>query len=161
MTGAMTRIILLLAAMLVTVGCAGTSDGDSVSMVGIEPDLVGRPTQWNRLDLAPFNRQIDQAVAEGAGWTSSPLRTIIEIFGDDTDQRTLSIEEKKNSGEGANEVSFVIVRDGFLDDSIRGSWTEVVLKRGESRVWRVAEGRIAFRCRRAADPEAWTTEPCP
>jgi len=119
------------------------------------------PTGFQVLDTDSYNRRIDEALETGAEWPRSPLRTVLAMFGDDTDTRDVRIEESKNLTEGADRTAFVVEKDGILDDSIRGSWLEAELERQDDGTWRVTTARIAWRCWRAKDPEAWTAEPCP
>jgi hypothetical protein len=151
------RPTMILMVLLVGAGCAGTDDPAPAP----EPVPPDAPTAWRDLDPVDYNLLIDRAVAVEAAWPASPLRTVIEAFGDDRDQRSLRIEETKNSGEGATRAAFTVVRDGFLDDSVRGTWTEIELVRQADGTWRVAAARMAQRCWRAPDPAAWTADPCP
>lgn len=151
------RLMTILILLAVGAGCAGTDD--VTPLPGADGAAV--PTEWRDLDPVDYNLMIERAVTAGADWPGSPLRTVIEVFGDDQDQRSLRIEETRNSGEGATRAVFTVVRDGFLDDSVRGTWTEIELAREPDGSWRVTAGRIAQRCWRAPDPEAWTAGPCP
>jgi hypothetical protein len=54
-----------------------------------------------------------------------------------------------------------VVRDGLLDDSVRGLRWEVALERTQAGGWRIAEVKRAVRCRRGADTERFLAGPCP
>jgi hypothetical protein len=116
---------------------------------------------WHAVDPGPLNERIDRAVAEGADWPASPLLTAVELLGGDTDARLLLIDEQKNRTEGADTTVVIVVRDGFLDDSVRGEWNRIVLSRGPESAWRVHDARRAFRCYRGSDPEVYASELCP
>ena len=144
---------LLLGLLLVVAGCA---------QAGSRPEFAQTPPEsWAVLDLAEINARLDAAVADGAEWPSSPLQSTLQLFGDDSDTQAFVLEEIKNRVEGADSTTVVMIRDGFLDDSVRGDWHEVVFGRQADGTWRVAEARVAFRCRRGENTSEYQGEPCP
>jgi hypothetical protein len=60
-----------------------------------------------------------------------------------------------------NATKIVCIRDGFLDDSVRGDWHELDLRRLPDGTWRVNEARIAIRCWRTENTEVYQDKPCP
>lgn len=112
------------------------------------------------VETSGLNAQIDGAVAAGETWPRSPLMATIELFGGDGDARILRIEEEKNRSEGADTTVVVLIRDGFLDDSVRGDWHRVVYRRESDRTWRVHSARRAFRCYRGHSLESFGREWC-
>jgi hypothetical protein len=77
---------------------------------------------WEAVETMSMNARVDDAVAAGEAWPRSPLAATIELLGGDVDARILRIDESKNRTEGADTTVVVIIRDGFLDDSVRGDW---------------------------------------
>jgi hypothetical protein len=67
-----------------------------------------------------------------------------------------------NQGAEAPTASRVtVLRDGLLDDSIRGERWEVLLKRTSAGSWAISEVKRAWRCRRGAQPDRFATVRCP
>lgn len=54
-----------------------------------------------------------------------------------------------------------ITSDGYLDDSVRGSWQRLTFRRLEDRTWRLASHEIAYRCWRGHHLESYSAEWCP
>lgn len=130
--------------------------------VGNLPELLqGAPDSWAAGDVDALNARVAEAVAREESWPRSPLLLALHLIGGDEDTRSLVIEEEKNRSEGSDETKIVCIRDGFLDDSIRGDWWEFDLKRLADGTWRVSKSRFATRCRRGADTEAYQGKPCP
>ena len=126
------------------------------------PELLQRaPESWSTLDASKLNARVEEAVAAEESWPRSPLLLALHLIGGDVDTRSLVLEEVKNRGEGADATKIVCIRDGFLDDSIRGDWYEIDLRRLPDGTWRVHEARIAIRCWRSDNPEVYQEKPCP
>jgi hypothetical protein len=119
------------------------------------------PKSWAEVDVKNLNARIDKAAAAEESWTTSPLLSVIHLLGDDSDARSVVIEEMKNRGEGADEATITCIHDGLMDDSVRGTWREVVLRRLPDGTWRISEARAAYRCWRAEDRELFQGSPCP
>ena len=116
------------------------------------------PKEWATVEIAPFNAKAEAAA--GAAWTRSPLHLALGLFGDDADARLLQCEVRRAGGEGGT-TTVVLIRDGLLDDSLRGSWIELECRRLDDGTWRLAGARSAQRCWRAKDPTKWMAVPCP
>lgn len=144
---------LLTGMLLVSAGCAHE---------GSRPEFAQTPPEsWAELDLANINSRMDMAVLSGEAWPSSPLQSTLQLFGDDSDAQAVVVEEMKNHVEGADSATVVMIRDGFLDDSVRGDWHEVFFKRQKDGTWRVTEARVAFRCRRGENTSKYQGDLCP
>lgn len=143
----------ILAILLLSAGSAAA---------GNLPELLqSAPESWAAGDVEALNARVAEAVAEDESWPRSPLLLALHLIGGDEDTRSLVIEEVKNRGEGADETKVVCIRDGLLDDSIRGDWWEFDLRRLANGTWRVSGSRSAIRCRRGANTEAYQGKPCP
>jgi hypothetical protein len=116
---------------------------------------------WESVDIARLNARVGESVAAAETWAASPLRMTVELFGADVDTRVLWLTEKKNRGEGADTTVVTMVRDGFLDDSVRGDWHRIVYYRQADGTWRLHEMRRAFRCWRGRHLEAYSSQLCP
>jgi hypothetical protein len=123
--------------------------------------LQNEPTSWATLDTEPLNERVEMAVAGEEPWPRSPLLVTLHLIGADDDARELVLEEIKNRGEGADSTKVVCIRDGLLDDSVRGDWHEFDLKRLPDGTWRVSTAKAAYRCRRSSDTDVYEERPCP
>lgn len=149
----MLKFNLFLGLLIVCAGCAQS---------GSCPEFARTPPgSWTELDLVELNGRLDKAVLSDEGWPSSPLQSTLQLFGDDTGAQAVVIEEMKNRVEGADSATVVMIRDGFLDDSVRGNWHEVDFKRQPDGTWRVAEARVAYRCRRGENTSVYQGDLCP
>ncbi|MFZ1948200.1 MAG: hypothetical protein WAW06_11690 [bacterium] len=153
---------ILVGIMLIT-GCAVSYNVPSratgpTGQTAAPPDVVVE--SWQSIDAADLNARIDQAVAAGAAWPSSPLRITVELFGADIDTRSVTLKEEKNRGEGADTTVVTMVRDGFLDDSVRGEWHQITYRRLPDRTWRIHEIRLAYRCWRGHHTETFSSSLC-
>ena len=115
---------------------------------------------WETVVTGPLNTRIEEAVARGDTWPSSPVLIVFEIIGGDDETRFLSLTEEKNAMDDPDTVVIVMIRSDFLDDSVRGDWHRLVFNRMPDRSWRVSELRRAIRCWRT-DSDKYQTGPCP
>jgi hypothetical protein len=143
---------LFLGLLFILAGCA---QADSRPEFARTP-----PVSWAELDLVELNGRLEKAVLSDEGWPSNPLQSTLQLFGDDTEAQAVVVEEMKNRVEGADSVTVVMIRDGFLDDSVRGDWHEVVFERQTDGTWRVVEARVAYRCRRGENTSVYQSEFC-
>ena len=120
-----------------------------------------RVESWNLVDVEPLNSHINKAVAAGEDWPRSALLATLELFGEESDTRTLSLSMEGNRGEAPDTMIIIMTRDGFLDDSVRGDWHRAALHRQSDNTWRFHEIRRAFRCWRGGNVECYGAEWCP
>ena len=67
-----------------------------------------------------------------------------------------------NEGSEAPSASRItVVRDGLLDDSVRGERWDIVLQRTGAGRWRIAEVKRAWRCWRGEPTDRFATSLCP
>jgi hypothetical protein len=64
-------------------------------------------------------------------------------------------------GESPVSSHVTVLRDGLLDDSIRGQRWDITLERSAAGPWRVRDVQLAWRCRRGADTERFIAVRCP
>ena len=146
------RFLMAVAMLLV----AGSSPAESISDL-----LQGEPASWADLEVADLNARIDEAVAASLDWPDSPLQVTLQLFGSDNGVRQIALEEVKNKTEGADVTIVVYIRDGFLDDSVRGDWHEIHYRRLDDGTWRVSKARVAYRCMRGENTGEYQAVPCP
>ena len=133
----------------------------TASAGSLSEQLQGTPASWATLDTNLLNVKIEEAIAAEDSWPRSPLLVTLYLVGGDEDTRALVLEEEKNRGEGADSTKVVCIRDGLLDDSVRGDWHEFKLKRLADGTWRVSAAKVAYRCWRSGDEDVYQEKPCP
>lgn len=139
--------------MLVFVaGCAASPRPD-VAPVTVE--------SWEQVSVEGFNERVDHAVAGGAAWPSSALSVALELLDGDAGARHVTVDQRRNRAEAADTTVVVIVREALPDDSVRGDWHRIVLRRLPDATWRVHEARRAFRCWRGHHLDSYGSHWCP
>ncbi len=144
---------ILIGLLILTVGIAEPSKRTSPFDVVVESS--------EPVDVAPLNERVSAALLTAGTWPRSPLRMTLELFGDDVETRSVRIQEEKNRGEGADTTTVTLIRDGFMNDSVRGSWERIVYRRMSDGSWRVIEARRATRCWRGDRLDTYGATPCP
>jgi hypothetical protein len=67
-----------------------------------------------------------------------------------------------NEGSESPSASRVtVVRDGLLDDSVRGERWDIGLARSADRTWTIKEVKRSWRCRRGPQTDRFLAVPCP
>jgi hypothetical protein len=66
-----------------------------------------------------------------------------------------------HEGEDPTTTTVTVLRDGILDDSIRGIWHRIELTRSDHGNWRIVEMSRAYRCRRGCNQERFSQRACP
>ena len=140
--------------LLLVSGCAATHE------VKFSADDV-KVESWESVDPADMNAQITEAVTSGEDWPASPMEATIHLLGSDGDTRIVRLDESKNRTEGADSTVVVLIRDGFLDDSVRGDWHKIVYALQADRTWRIQSLQRAFRCYRGQNLESYSRVRCP
>ncbi|MEO0948673.1 MAG: hypothetical protein AAFY11_11125 [Cyanobacteria bacterium J06641_5] len=127
------------------------------------PSLSGKPQSWQPLAADDLNDRIDRAIAAEAAWPQkNPVQITLQLFGENLEEvRSAIVEMEKNRPEGADAATVNYIRDGFLDDSVRGDWHQLELQRLPDRTWRVRNARVARRCWRGLNAAAYRSGPCP
>jgi hypothetical protein len=145
---------LVVIGFILIAGCAG-------SLPSVKDRLDVKVESWQSVDVAPLNARIEAAVATGAGWPRSPLRVTVELLGADIDTRSVWLTAQGNRGEVPDTTVVIAVRDGFLDDSLRGDWHRIAYHRLGDGTWRVHEMGRAYRCWRGHHLNAFSAQLCP
>jgi hypothetical protein len=147
------KYVALLVVLLIS-GCATTHE------IRFSADDA-KVESWESVDPAPMNAQISAAVRSGEDWPASPLEATIRLFGGDRDTRIVRFDESKNRTEGADTTVVVLIRDGFLDDSVRGDWNKIIYELQTDRTWRIQSVQRAYRCYRGQNQDSYTRMRCP
>ena len=114
----------------------------------------------HRMQLADFNAMIAEIPVREESWVKDPVRVVLEYLGT-AGARAVSIKRCDTSGEAATETAVRIVEDGYLDDSLRGTWYHFMLERDNAGRWFIKEGRVAYRCWRGDHMDNYSEMNCP
>jgi len=112
------------------------------------------------LSFMEFNKSLSVAAEKGESWTHDPIRIALE-FTDSAGARLVKIWRKDGRGEMQNSTTVTIVEDGYLDDSIRGTWTQFKMTRGDGNTWRIDNIQRGYRCWRGQSKNCYSAKRCP
>ena len=107
------------------------------------------------LDLFAPHR-ISALAASGA----SPLDIALKIAGK-SEAATQHILQVNDRGEAPSRSRVTVLRDGLLDDSIRGERWDIALEKTPAAAWKIGEVKRAWRCRRGEFLDRFTAASCP
>jgi hypothetical protein len=141
-----TKWIVLLAALVAAPGWAADRPGSlaDVKVTGTQRVAEARFADATALASRGGN-PIDVALAV-AGPFEGSTQHIIQV----------------NEGAEAPTASRVtVLRDGLLDDSVRGERWDIALEKTAEGAWRIKEVRRAWRCRRGAQTGSFAATRCP
>jgi hypothetical protein len=140
------------AAVLVLAGCATAPSG-----AGSDPFAPADVPVASSASVAPAGYAAATALAARGG---APVEIALAVAGP-FDGRAQRITQINQGAEAPSASRVTVVRDGLLDDSVRGLRWDVALERTQAGTWRIAEVKRAVRCRRGADTERFLAGPCP
>jgi hypothetical protein len=112
------------------------------------------------LSFKAFNKSLSVAVEKGESWSHDPIRVAL-AFIDSAGARLVTIWRKDGRGEMPNSTTVTIVEDGYLDDLIRGTWTQFKMTRGDDNTWRIEKIQRAYRCWRGENQNCYSAKRCP
>ena len=123
-----------------------------------------------KIDLTEFNAKLPP----DAPWTRDPLLMASRLVAgwpqnwpEDTEFREMwdstssEIEVVFASGESSDGARVTVLRDGFVDDSVRGDAHRIELKRQADDSWRPVAAEIFLRCWRGDVADQFIAENCP
>jgi hypothetical protein len=89
----------------------------------------------------------------------TPLEIALRIAGafEGSTQHIVQVNEGSEAPSGSR---ITVVRDGLLDDSVRGERWDIALERGTAGLWRIKEVKRAWRCRRGEPLDRFATVAC-
>lgn len=107
--------------------------------------------------VAPERYREAAALAAGGG---SPVEIALRVAGafEGATQQLLQVNE---GAEAPSAARVTVLRDGLLDDSLRGERWDVSLERTPQGAWSIREVQRAWRCRRGGSTEGFAAAPCP
>jgi len=118
--------------------------------------IAGPPVAaMKRVAPAEYRKASDLAERGGA-----PLDIALAIAGT-FEGSTQHILQVNDGGEAPSASRITIVRDGLLDDSVRGARWDIALARTGAGRWRIMEVKRAWRCRRGEPRDRFAAVTCP
>ena len=154
----------------------------AVALAALAPAAVAQAPAWpavswgegRAVDVAEFNARMPA----DAGWARDPLLVAVRLIdrqsGSGSGEHPLlapreesfwagrsRIDIESGPGERPSEVSIAVLRDGFLDDAVRGDAHRIALRLQDDGSWRPVAAERFNRCRRGAAADAFTAAPCP
>lgn len=103
-------------------------------------------------DVQAFNAEL-AARKPSEPWQKQPLSVALRYLKGASGSRLTHITSQIPKGEDPEDPSLVIitvVQDGFLDDSVRGEWNQLFLKKDHKQRWMLQSARKAFLCYRGS-----------
>jgi hypothetical protein len=102
-----------------------------------------------------------RAASDLAAQGSLALDIALRIVGEFEGSRQHIIQVNEGS-EAPSASHITVLRDGLLDDSVRGVRWDIVLKKTTTGVWRIKEVKRAWLCWRGGEqPDLFATMSCP
>ncbi len=142
--------------VMVAAGLAAVRMGATTDAAEPCPALLAVPVvDMTRVD--PGRYTAASALAAGGG---TPVEIALRIAGafEGSTQHVVQVNE---GGEAPSTSRVTVVRDGLLDDAVRGERWDVDLERTTAGAWRIREVKRAWRCWRGARPDRFASERCP
>jgi hypothetical protein len=90
----------------------------------------------------------------------TPLDIALAVAGS-FEGRTQHVIQVNEGAEAPTASRVTVLRDGLLDDSVRGERWDISLERTADGVWRIKEVKRAWRCRRGAQTDSFAATRCP
>jgi len=116
---------------------------------------------YKNLEVKELNESISAAEKGKELWVFHPL-SIAMRFHEVSDVRFVNIKQKNSQPECPLKSVVTIVEEGFLDDQLRGRWTEFHLERRDcKKAWNITEIRQAYLCGMEGSEEVFLKEICP
>jgi uncharacterized protein len=91
---------------------------------------------------------------------SAPLDIALKIVGalEGSTQHIIQVNE---GSEAPSASRITVLRDGLMDDSVRGVRWDIALEKTAANVWRIKEVKRAWRCWRGEQPDRFAAARCP
>jgi len=101
-----------------------------------------------------------RAASDLAARGSAPLDIVLKIVGalEGSMQHIIQVNE---GSEAPSASRLVVLRDGLLDDSVRGVRWDITLKKTTAGVWSIKEVKRSWRCWRGAQIDRFAATSCP
>jgi hypothetical protein len=123
---------------------------------GPQPRLADLPVDGTQTVAAAAYAEAAKLAATGA----TPVEIATRVTGR-FEGRTQHIVQVNEGVEAPTAARVTVIRDGLLDDSVRGDRWEIRLERTQAGAWRIADVQRAWRCRRGEPRDRFAAVKCP
>ena len=118
------------------------------------------PAELPVLEMKPVDPAEYNAASALAARGSAALEIMLTIVGE-FEGSTQHIIQVNEGSEAPSATRITVVRDGLMDDSVRGERWDITLERTTASVWRIREVRRVWRCWRGEQLDRFATVSCP
>ena len=143
------RIMWVVLAVVPLATAAGWTDSRPIALAEL-------PVAAMQLISPDDYREASALAARGGAALEAALKVVGTFEG--SAQQIIQVND---AGEAPSTSRVTVLRDGLLDDSVRGDRWEVSLERTAARLWRIREVKRAWRCRRGGQTDSFATLRCP
>lgn len=147
------RLLLICLVSLLIQGCADKTQKKRLF------DMDYMVHDWIDVDPENINKKISLAKGANASWLQHPALYVENIF-DIIETQNVFYKYQANSIEDAQSVTITLVRDGFLDDSIKGDVHILRMIKKPNNIWEAVNIKKAVSCWRS-ESHAFQSKPCP
>lgn len=117
---------------------------------------------YRNLEVKEFNIQIIKAEKNREEWVFSPISIATRFHKLDADARFADIKQKNDRAECPLNSVVTIVEEGFLDDQMRGRWTQFHLGRKDcTKAWKIKDLKQAYLCGIEGSKKEFLKDICP
>ena len=114
---------------------------------------------WENINASIMNEIIQKAYKKDLKWAVKPELYIFHLF-ELSELKTISYKYSADTIEEPKNININLVRDGFLDDSVRGDIHHLKLKKHKNGTWKVISIKKATSCWRKKEL-IYSSEACP
>ena len=147
---------LLLSLQLLFIGCSKPSPEaqNAIDLLSIE--VVSSTPK----DFSVFNGVIDAAISAGEKWPQEPVMIVRKFLEGEINNESVFVFKKQR--ENAHYLNFIVINNGFSDDSVAGERIEGTLELIDvyTRNWRITGAHSSRRCWDDRGHQHFSTKPC-
>ncbi len=114
---------------------------------------------WEQLSISELSKIVENARNNSESWISYPTLYPQYLF-EFSDLKNYLVHYSAKSIELNKESTIIVVRDSFLDDSVRGDIHELVIEKTGGQ-WKIKSAKRAFRCWKSPDSAPYSVDACP
>jgi len=146
-------------------GIAASAAGTLLGIALLTGNAHGASSQSALIELpvadmtivAPGRYSVASVLAANGG---SPMEIALQAAGR-FDGATQVVVQSNNVPDAPSRSQVTVVRDGLVDDAVRGERWDIELERSAAGTWHIRSVKRAWLCRRGAHLDRFATVPCP
>lgn len=144
----MKKIPCYLILLVVSTACSVNSKNMSANVIS-----------WEAVEPRLLNQKIQLAYKSNLEWAAKPEHYAFNLF-EMSDLKKITYEYNADNIESPKNVKITLVRDGFLDDSVRGDIQQLHLVKDNNGIWKILTMKKAISCWRR-ERLVFSSEACP